>query len=107
MCHNVWKGGDNLLFRREIGALLEFKVADGSREREISINASKIDEATSGTDASLFAFIMGERMPVFSSLERNGSPSFCGLWSNDKGFALPLTPRTDRESPAFACNCET
>lgn len=31
-------------------------------------------------------------------------PSFTGLWSNDSGFARPLTPRTDLESPAFACN---
>lgn len=29
-------------------------------------------------------------------------PSFCGLWSKDNGFALPFTPRTDRESPALA-----
>jgi hypothetical protein len=34
------------------------------------------------------------------------SPSFCGLWSKDKGFALPLMPRTDRESPELPCGCQ-
>lgn len=29
-------------------------------------------------------------------------PSFWGLWSKDRGFARPLTPKTLRESPAFA-----
>lgn len=30
-------------------------------------------------------------------------PSFCGLWSKDSGFALPLMPRTLLESPELAC----
>lgn len=35
--------------------------------------------------------------------DRNSShePSFCGLWSNERGFARPLTPNTERESPAL------
>ena len=33
-------------------------------------------------------------------------PSFWGLWSNDKGFARPLTPNTVLESPALACRCQ-
>lgn len=34
------------------------------------------------------------------------SPSFCGLWSKDKGFARPFMPKTDRESPELPWVCQ-
>ena len=49
-----------------------------------------------------FSPIIGEQIRK-GRRNQNSShgPSFCGLWSNERGFARPLTPNTERESPAL------
>lgn len=58
MHRHVGEGGDDLLLRRQIGALLEFKVANSSAQGEVAVDAAEVDESTGGADASLFAFIL-------------------------------------------------
>ena len=57
MCHNVRKGSDDLLLRREIGALLEFEVANGPRKCKVTVDSAKVDETASRADSSLLACI--------------------------------------------------
>lgn len=64
---DVGEGGNDLLLGREVGALLELKVTDGTAQSEVAVDTAKVDEATSSTDASLFALILrlmveGERL---------------------------------------------
>ena len=100
MSDNVREGCDNLLLRREFGALLEFKVSDGTREGKIAIDSIEIDETAGSTNAGFLSCF--KLLATSSGLSRHVfSPSFWGLWSNDKGFALPFTPKTDLESPAL------
>ncbi len=47
-------GRDNLLLGGELGALLELEVSDGSREGQVSVDAAKVDKATSSRDSRLF-----------------------------------------------------
>jgi hypothetical protein len=56
VCHDIWEGSDYLLLWREVGALLEFEIANGTRQREIAVNSAKVDETTGSTNASLFAY---------------------------------------------------
>jgi hypothetical protein len=42
-----------LLLRRKIGALLEFEVANGTRQGEVAVDAAKIDEAACSLDTGL------------------------------------------------------
>lgn len=118
-CH-IGVGSHDLLFGRQLGALLELKVTDGTGQSEVAVHTAKVDEATRGTDTGLLACKMElashpHRMNLADfllscwlqreqkSLRMAGHrPSFCGLWSKERGFARPLTPNTDRESPAFA-----
>jgi len=51
---DVGKGGDDLLLWREIRALLEFKIANGSRKCEVAIDSAKIDESACGTYPGFF-----------------------------------------------------
>ena len=100
---DVREGSHDLLLRGKVGALLEFEVAYRARQSEVSVYAAKVDEAA----CCLNTRLLGWDMSVLSIIPRSSSlPSFCGLWSNESGFALPLTPRTVRESPALACLCE-
>jgi hypothetical protein len=106
--HDIGICRDDLLLGCQLGALLELKVADRSRQREVSIDTAKVDEATCGCNPRFLAYNPVQR-PVSKEVlarQRNttgsGAPSFCGLWSNDKGFARPFTPSTLRESPALA-----
>lgn len=55
---HVGESGDDLLLRREIRALLELKVANGSAQREVTVYSAKIDKATGCANASLLAFIL-------------------------------------------------
>jgi hypothetical protein len=50
---HVGVGSDNLLLRREIGALLVLKVTDGTGEGEVAVDTTKVDEATSGANSGL------------------------------------------------------
>lgn len=40
-----------LLLGREIGALLELEVTDGTRQCQVAVDASKVDKASCGLDA--------------------------------------------------------
>lgn len=48
-------GSDNLLFGRQLSTLLEFEVTNGSRECEIAIDSSKVNEAAGSGDTSLLS----------------------------------------------------
>jgi hypothetical protein len=47
---NIRVGGNYLLLGREVGALLELEVSDSSRQGEIAVDTTEIDEASSGLD---------------------------------------------------------
>jgi len=56
---HIGECSDDLLLRRKIGALLELKVADSSAECKIAVHTTKVDETTSGANASLLALVLG------------------------------------------------
>lgn len=56
VCHHVGKGCDYLLLRREVGALLEFEVANSAGQGEIAVDSTEIDKASSGADACLLTY---------------------------------------------------
>jgi len=62
-------------------------------------------KSTNPPAAQILAFSPGCCQTCASAftLKRMYVPSFCGLWSNDSGFARPLTPKTVLESPALPC----
>lgn len=103
---HVGESGDNLLLRGQFGALLELEVTNGSRESKVSVDTAKVDKAAGGTNTSLLA--LGDINKVLREMIAAGEearfnlPSFWGLWSKERGLARPLTPSTERESPAFA-----
>lgn len=47
--------GDYLLFRGQLGALLEFEIADSSRKSKVAVDTSEIDKASRSTDTGFFA----------------------------------------------------
>lgn len=47
--------GDDLLFGRELRALLEFKVTDSTGQGKVAIDTAEVDEATSSGDTGLLA----------------------------------------------------
>jgi hypothetical protein len=49
---------DNLLLRWEVCALLEFKVANSSAERQVAVHAAKVNEPTCCANASLLALVL-------------------------------------------------
>jgi hypothetical protein len=54
--HNIGVGRDNLLLGRQLGALLELEIANGSRQRQVSVHAAKVDKSTRSCDSRLFAY---------------------------------------------------
>jgi hypothetical protein len=50
MLGDVGVCGNDLLFWRKFCRLLELEIANGSREREVSIDTTKVDESTSSSD---------------------------------------------------------
>jgi hypothetical protein len=54
MSDHIRKSSNDLLFRRQIGAFLEFKVANGSRKSKVAIDAAEIYEAACRTYSRLF-----------------------------------------------------
>jgi hypothetical protein len=55
-CH-IGVGSHNLLLGRQLGALLEFKVTDGARQSEVTVDTAEIDETARGADTSLLAYM--------------------------------------------------
>ena len=53
--HNIGVCGNDLLLGCQLGALLELKIANSSRESQISVHATKVDETASSSDTSLLA----------------------------------------------------
>lgn len=53
--HDVGIRRHDLLFWRELGALLELEVPDGPRESKVPVDAAKVDKATRGRDSRLLA----------------------------------------------------
>ena len=50
---DIGKGGNDLVFGGKLGALLEFEVANGTRQRQIAVDSAKVDETASGCDSVL------------------------------------------------------
>lgn len=47
--------GHDLLLGREFGALLEFKITNGTGQGKVAVDTAKVDETTRSANASLFA----------------------------------------------------
>ena len=60
---HVREGGDDLLLGRKVGALLEFKVANGTRKSQVAVDTAKVDEAACGTDSGLLACSSRQYLP--------------------------------------------
>jgi hypothetical protein len=52
---HIGESSDDLLFRRQLGAFLEFKVANRPRQSEVAIDTAKVHESSSGADARFLA----------------------------------------------------
>lgn len=52
---HVWVGSHDLLFGRELGALLEFEITDGTRKGEVAVDTAEVDETTCSADTGLLA----------------------------------------------------
>ena len=72
---HIGVGGDDLLLRRKIGALLELKVTDGTGQGEVAVDATKVDEATSGANSCLLA-CSGVSKVRNKESENRDAPSF-------------------------------
>lgn len=53
--NNIGIGGYYLLLGCQLGTLFELKIADSAGECEVAVDATKVDEATGGSNARLFA----------------------------------------------------
>jgi len=53
--HDIGVGRDNLLLGCQLGALLELKVSDRSRQGQVSVHTAKVDEATGSCNSRLLA----------------------------------------------------
>jgi hypothetical protein len=51
---NIGERSDDLLLRREIGALLELEVTYRTGQGQVAIDATKVDKASCGLDTGLF-----------------------------------------------------
>lgn len=49
MNSNIWEGGDDLLLRRKVGALLELEITNGTGKGEVAVDTAEVNETTSGT----------------------------------------------------------
>ena len=77
MGNDIRESRDDLLFRREIGTLLEFEVTESTGESQIAVDSAKVDETSSRTYPCLLAY---EQVRTFSFHEvTEDIPSFCGL----------------------------
>jgi hypothetical protein len=55
--NNVGVCGDDLLLRGKLD-ILELEVTNGTGEREVSVDTSKVDESAGGSDTSLLACLI-------------------------------------------------
>lgn len=55
MLINIWESCDNLVLGRELSALLEFEVTNGTGQSQVAIDTTKVDETTSGSNSVSFA----------------------------------------------------
>lgn len=53
MLLDIGVGGNDLVFGGELGALLEFEVADGTRQCQVTVDTAKVDEAACSCDSVL------------------------------------------------------
>lgn len=53
--NHIRVGGDDLLLGGKFGALLEFKVSDGTGQSKVAVDAAEVDKPTGGGNASLLA----------------------------------------------------
>lgn len=60
MSNNVRVGCDDLLFWRELGALFEFEVANGTREGKIAVDSAKVNEPSCSTNSCFLACSKGK-----------------------------------------------
>jgi hypothetical protein len=87
MDHDVRVRGYNLLFRCQLGALLELEIADSARERQVTVHSAEIDKAAGSCDSRLLAYTSSNTSMVSIKVggDRGGAPiakrapSFCGL----------------------------
>jgi hypothetical protein len=63
---DIGVGSNDLLLRREVGALLELKVTDGTRQGEVAVDTTKVDEATSGANSSLLTYVNVSEVGIWS-----------------------------------------
>ena len=64
--NNVGIGRHYLLLWRKLGALFELEVPNGTRQSEIAVDSTKVDETASSCDSGLFT--CGEEMTHVSIL---------------------------------------
>jgi len=60
MDSNLGKGGNDLLLRWEVRALLEFEVSNSAGQCEVAVDTTKVDETSSGTNSCLLACDVSE-----------------------------------------------
>lgn len=65
MSDNIGESSNDLLLGRKVGALLELKIADSTRQGEVAIDTTKVDEATGSADASFLACNTSVQSHVF------------------------------------------
>lgn len=53
---HIGEGGDDLLLRRQVGALLELEIANSTGQGEVAVHTAKVDEATGCADSCLFTY---------------------------------------------------
>lgn len=73
MGDHIWKSCDDLLFRREVGTLLEFKITNGTRQSQVTVDSSKVNESTCSTYSSLLAWF---KISVAWNVRNKDIPSF-------------------------------
>lgn len=64
MDSHVGVSGHNLLFRRQFGTSLEFEVAKGPRQGQVTVDTAKVDETTCSADTSLLAYSSNPRIRI-------------------------------------------
>lgn len=73
---DVGEGGDYLLLRGKIGALLELKVAYRARQGKVAVDTAEINEAASSLNTCLLGYLESAIVRMAGKVV---APSFCGL----------------------------
>lgn len=76
----------NLLLRRQLCALLEFEVTNGTGQSQVAIDTTKVNKTTGGADTSFLAYKSSASEHAKTNVYTNSNskyishePSFCGL----------------------------